>query len=271
MPTGRWGIEHRERSRALPRPRATSMRSTPRSGWSFVALALTVVLLSAAVGTVSMVSTSIAHTPRGERTRSELEESARLAVEEIAAILMEARIDSLSPDPRAPASTECLEFQRAIYRENQPPVWTDPERVEVLLDPGELDDGLDNDGDLLVDERTAFLVKNSGSENELRRVLAEGVSRFALDEASQRGRRQRQRRDRRKRLELRRGWFSSHDPTGSGAARPRRPADHRQRRDNRCPSIRRRARVRRRYGCRGFGRVRRPGGRWLSARPHRCR
>jgi len=52
--------------------------------------------------------------------------------------------------------------------------WT-PQRIFAELEPGELDDGLDNDGDGLVDERRVVLLENVGP-NETRVVLASGVT-----------------------------------------------------------------------------------------------
>jgi len=49
-------------------------------------------------------------------------------------------------------------------------------RILSELEPGELDDGADNDGDGLVDEHRVVLVEFSGLPEERRIVLANGVS-----------------------------------------------------------------------------------------------
>lgn len=48
-------------------------------------------------------------------------------------------------------------------------------RVEFRLEPGEVDDGLDNDGNGLVDEGELVLVRDAGGADELEIVLANGV------------------------------------------------------------------------------------------------
>jgi type II secretory pathway pseudopilin PulG len=54
--------------------------------------------------------------------------------------------------------------------------WSGPIRIFVELERGELDDGLDNDGDELVDELQVVQVENEGQPDERRSVLASGVS-----------------------------------------------------------------------------------------------
>jgi prepilin-type N-terminal cleavage/methylation domain-containing protein len=54
--------------------------------------------------------------------------------------------------------------------------WSGPIRIFAELEPGELDDGQDNDGDGLVDELRVVQVENEGQPDELRTVLASGVA-----------------------------------------------------------------------------------------------
>lgn len=53
--------------------------------------------------------------------------------------------------------------------------WSDPIRILLELERGELDDGLDNDGDELVDEHQVVQIVDEGQPTERRIVLATGV------------------------------------------------------------------------------------------------
>ena len=55
-------------------------------------------------------------------------------------------------------------------------VWSGPIRIFAEREPGELDDGLDNDGDELIDELQVVQVENEGQPDERRLVLASGVA-----------------------------------------------------------------------------------------------
>ena len=54
-------------------------------------------------------------------------------------------------------------------------LWANPSRITFELEPGETDDGTDEDGDGLVDEGRVVLVRDVGGANEHRVVLCSGV------------------------------------------------------------------------------------------------
>ena len=56
--------------------------------------------------------------------------------------------------------------------------WDDYERLALEYDPGELDDGIDNDGDELVDECQLVLTKDYLGAEEKRLVICRNVSEF---------------------------------------------------------------------------------------------
>jgi len=68
-----------------------------------------------------------------------------------------------------------LEFQTARDW-NGAVVWGDPKRFTLELQAGELDNGLDDNNNGLIDERTLVLLTNPGMANEERLILAHGVA-----------------------------------------------------------------------------------------------
>jgi prepilin-type N-terminal cleavage/methylation domain-containing protein len=79
------------------------------------------------------------------------------------------------------AGNEDVTFQVPASFEGGIVTWS-PQRIFAELEPGELDDGLDNDGDGLVDERRVVLIQDAGAANEVRVVLVSGVAELAEGE-----------------------------------------------------------------------------------------
>jgi len=71
--------------------------------------------------------------------------------------------------------SEFLTFQQAVGYVNDEVVWGDLCRLGLEIDPAELDDGADNDGDGLVDECQLVFVRDAGGANELTTVLCRNV------------------------------------------------------------------------------------------------
>ncbi|MSR61945.1 MAG: prepilin-type N-terminal cleavage/methylation domain-containing protein [Planctomycetes bacterium] len=76
---------------------------------------------------------------------------------------------------------ENVSFQTPASFEGGVVTWT-PQRILAELEPGELNDGLDNDGDSLIDELRVVLVQDDGGANETRVVLVSGVAELAEGE-----------------------------------------------------------------------------------------
>lgn len=78
----------------------------------------------------------------------------------------------------APFFETAIAFRRAVGFDDatETPLWGDPERIELEYDPGDPNDGLDNDGDGLVDEGRLVHLINPGTPDERRSVLCNHVS-----------------------------------------------------------------------------------------------
>lgn len=93
-----------------------------------------------------------------------------------------ARLDP--SDPVAPFGSERLQFDRPVSFTAGVPDWG--ERVELRWErePNEIDNGLDDDGDGLIDEGLAVLVRDPGGPDEQRVVLARSVAEFLEGETA---------------------------------------------------------------------------------------
>jgi hypothetical protein len=78
------------------------------------------------------------------------------------------------PNPTSAFGTSNLQFRKAIGFTGTGPQWGQPLSLAFEYAPEELDDGLDNDGNGLVDDGVLVLTRDVGG-NEQRLVLCSGV------------------------------------------------------------------------------------------------
>ena len=82
----------------------------------------------------------------------------------------------------APFHSTWIEFQRATGHDGNAVTWGVTERIQFEYDATEADDGVDNDGDGLVDEGRAVWIVDAGGPNQRRVVLASPVPEFHVNE-----------------------------------------------------------------------------------------
>jgi prepilin-type N-terminal cleavage/methylation domain-containing protein len=75
-------------------------------------------------------------------------------------------------------SKDTVSFQTPIGWAGTEPEWSETMFIRTESETGELNDGLDNDGDELVDELQIVQVENEGQPDERRIVLARGVAKL---------------------------------------------------------------------------------------------
>ena len=71
-----------------------------------------------------------------------------------------------------------LTFQCAADYQNGAIVWGPVNRLVLEYDIGEIDDGIDNDGDGVIDECALVLIRDDGGPNEIRVILCHSVREF---------------------------------------------------------------------------------------------
>jgi type II secretory pathway pseudopilin PulG len=119
----------------------------------------------------------------------ELSSDAHRCIERIARDLELAERATLNPVPAPQLGTSTLTFRTPTGFAGGAVQWGPPTTIALELAPGELDDGLDNDGDELVDEGRVVWIENPGVAAERRIVLdshvaalLEGETENALDD-----------------------------------------------------------------------------------------
>ena len=155
-------------------------RNTSSAGSGFtipevvIAVALLVLLLSSAI----LAASGGLGAFRATQLDVDLESRGRRALDRVALELLCTGTSELQPDPTgqfgAGARNLPLLFRPAAGLNGTAVVWGDQNQLAFEDEPGEVNDGLDNDGNGLIDDGMLVLTRDMGG-NEKRVVLCHGV------------------------------------------------------------------------------------------------
>ena len=154
----------------------TNIKRTGRAGFSMIETLIAATVLAMAVGTIVLVSNANNNAYQTGATVAELESKAGIAMGRLVEELRMVGKESLSLTPTQ------LQYERAEGFVAGQKLWSTSRRLELALEGGELDDGVDNNGNGLIDERQVVLTEDVGGPNERRRVLVRWVSELAAGE-----------------------------------------------------------------------------------------
>jgi hypothetical protein len=144
------------------------------SGTTLLEVMVSLTLLSVIGGIFFMVTDSASSALRSGVTVAELDGKAQRVLKEVCESLKASSSDRTTPQTVTPFSGTEVDYQRAIGIDAAgDPVWGPIEHLE--LEAEEAEDGVDNDGDELVDECRLVWTENPGLADERRTVLATGV------------------------------------------------------------------------------------------------
>ncbi|MSR61887.1 MAG: hypothetical protein EXS08_05530 [Planctomycetes bacterium] len=152
-----------------------STRLTPRQGMSLVEVAVSLATLGTFLGALILVLGQGSRSARTGMARQSIEGLARRTLDRMATELVGAVADSLSPDPVAPYGSSSLSFQRIGAYASGAVQWGELVSFSLALDDGELDDGNDNNGDGMVDERKLVMTREEDGADPVSSVLVHGV------------------------------------------------------------------------------------------------
>jgi hypothetical protein len=141
-----------------------------------VELAISLVMLSVMMGGLMLVSSSITSTVRAGTAAAALEVEGETAIRRVAEILREASSDTVTPRPEEPFSTDRVDFLRADEWTIKGMQWNPLERLQLELRPTEQDNGVDDDGNGLVDERRVVWFTDPGAAEEREVTVCHWVS-----------------------------------------------------------------------------------------------
>lgn len=162
------------------------MRRAPasRAGFSLVELLLAVALLSIVLASTAIVSSTGYRTYRASSAQSSAESRARRGLDRAATELRRAVADTV-PNPGGNLGMDLVEFRQAVGIDGTGNLQLGPlMRLALELDAGEPANGLDDDGDGLVDEGELVLTRDVGGPAQTRVVLVRPVRALLEGEAT---------------------------------------------------------------------------------------
>jgi len=166
--------------------RATRRGGKGRAGYTALELVIAVSLLAMFFLGAQRVANNAVGAFRGTRLTAKVEDELRRGLNRTAAELIAVRSGTLDPTLETDFGMDEIVFTSVIGVGPGGPTYGNATRIGLDLADGEADDGVDNDGDGLVDERCLVLQRNFGLAGERRVVLCRSVREF-LDGETENG------------------------------------------------------------------------------------
>jgi prepilin-type N-terminal cleavage/methylation domain-containing protein len=155
---------------------------SPASGFTMVEILIVLALVSVVMGSVVAVLRSSMRACQVGSTAGHLEALVNRALDQIADRLQASSHATVTPSLSSPFSSPSIDFQRSIGYAGGAVTWSPTERFAFQFRPGELDDGIDNDGDGIVDDGQVVWTRDVGLPTQTQTVLADGVPKFLQGE-----------------------------------------------------------------------------------------
>jgi hypothetical protein len=146
------------------------------AGFSVIELVLAIAMLAGLIGIVSSFQGRTRDQSQAWLAREKTESSARRALDRIAGELTGVGLTMLDPDPIGNLGASTLTYCRPeSVSVAGVIVWANPSSLTLELEPGEVDDGDDDDGDGLIDERRLVLTRDVGTAQQTSVVLCTSI------------------------------------------------------------------------------------------------
>jgi type II secretory pathway pseudopilin PulG len=158
--------------------------SNPRAGFTVIEMCVATCMLSIVLGAAMMVSASASHVSSYATMQNEVQAHARRAIDRIAAELANAGVGQLAPDPGALGTSSFTFRCNTGIDAAGNSTWGTLSNLELVSDPSDPDDGVDNNGNGLVDERCLQLTRDFGGPNQLTTILCRNVTELAASETA---------------------------------------------------------------------------------------
>ena len=154
------------------------MRARRRSGFSLLEMMISVALFGLVIGSLGMIGVSNRRAYQAGTLSADLEAHARRAVDRIVQQMMRSGASVLIPDPAEGVGGSDVTYRQAENVTAGGVQWSDLYRFELQYEPGELDDGIDNNGNGLVDECRLVWTERDGEADERSTVLCRWVREY---------------------------------------------------------------------------------------------
>ena len=160
-------------------PKARSKRT---GGFTLVELALVAALTGSILGSVIFVFRSSARACQVGSTAGHLEAVVNRTLDKIADRLQASSHTTVVPSLATPFSSPQIDFQRTTGFVAGVVVWSPTERIGFQLRPTEVNNGVDDDGDGIVDDGRVAWTQDVGLASQSTAVWADGVTEYLQGE-----------------------------------------------------------------------------------------
>jgi len=148
-----------------------------RAGWTLLELSVATTILLGVLGIPGILLLTSSGAYRVESVTSELATNSRRALAALGDQLVDAGIDQIDEAAAGPGLSHAqITFRRLEGLAGAAPVWGNQQRVLLQAAANDPIDGVDNDGDGLVDERVLVWIEDLGLPGQSTRVVCRNVS-----------------------------------------------------------------------------------------------
>lgn len=153
-----------------------------RAGYTLVEMLLAIGVLGLLFGSIGMIAKSSQDSMSAQSTNARLDARLRSGIAAITERLRDAGADRTSPQPAAPFCTSSVGFACAESFEDGATTWGDAQRIEFQYSPTDPDDGVDNDGNGLIDDGRVVWIEDDGTPDARTHVLCRYVPELSSGE-----------------------------------------------------------------------------------------
>jgi len=154
-------------------------KHTSRAGFSIIEMLISVSIAAILATSATMAAAESYVAYRTTNINSTLEANIRRSLDRVVRELMSTSFDVITPaNLDDDFGSDEVVFQDAVDVVDGAIVWGNARRLAFEYEQGEFDDGVDNNGNGLVDEGMLVLTRNDGLATEHRIVICHNVSEF---------------------------------------------------------------------------------------------
>lgn len=150
----------------------------PKAGMSLIEVLIAVTLLAIVFGALSTMMHSGTGAFQQGVDSATASTKARRGLDRIASQFGDAELLDIAPQPTQPLGSSLLTFHRSTGAAGGVVQWGPNRSVGFQYEASEADDGLDNDGDGLIDEGRVVLIENIGMADQRTTVLCPNVREY---------------------------------------------------------------------------------------------
>jgi prepilin-type N-terminal cleavage/methylation domain-containing protein len=153
--------------------------SSGREAFTLVEMLISSAIVAIILGAIGMTVLRGKENFRQGVTAAVLEARGRRVLERIVTELQGAETASMTPNPTPPLlGSSSLRFRTSAGYNGTAKLWNPWTRIQFVPDPRDPVNGVDDDGDGMIDEGRVVLVRDDGGPNQVQITLANNVSRL---------------------------------------------------------------------------------------------